>query len=121
MKKYLVSLELTMILLLSSCDPNFAIGLKNNSDTKITVVTIFRNNASSKIETVVLPGNYVEFSTTAGMYNMDTNDIFFDNLQIIKYQDTIKVNDRKNIYNMFTKEPSGAFFIIIDKKTKFKN
>lgn len=106
---------LALILLYQSCDPNRFFGLKNNSTSKITVITSNPNSRDTvKDIYTVLPGKYAEFGTTSGMYLMDSSGLMFSRLQIIKNIDTMTINGRTNIYYMFLDN-----WITINDSTEF--
>ena len=119
---YPIFIVVGIILSIQSCDPDFGIGVKNNSNSPIKVITILPyhdNKDTTKVTKSILPGDFAILSSTGGMYGIDTSDFMFNQIQIIRNKDTLSVNGGANILRLFVKDPSGAYFIVIDDKTNF--
>jgi len=98
-------------ILLFSCDRNQIIGIKNSCSSKIEIITtqyIWNNGKRDTIKKQIFltPDEVMPIGNTI---ILDSNDIIFNCLQIVKSDTNYTIFGRANILKLITKDLNGNY------------
>ncbi|WP_196889430.1 hypothetical protein [Aureivirga sp. CE67] len=111
-----IGIFVLLILLLSSCDPYYSITVTNKTTETVKILVKqnnrFRTEKQKTLTTVdgfdvyeLAPNENIKVGNAIGEID---NDIPFDTLKIIRYNDTITANTLEEIIDLFDKKTFGG-------------